>query len=201
MLFQPFEQKDVDLYTCIAKDSNGNSANQSIGLTYDLGFMKISQRELHKRPRIVEIYQYGEKLPGHRLEFNCISEELDLHKTWLFNGNLLKQDKCGKLVINQFSSVNQGVYECVVSSNYGLGQKYIELTLPSQVNTTNTPTTTVKPLVTSKHTARIIVLSNTETDHVENGRVMLKCTSGESKNSRLFKKLRKWYFKNRNPSF
>lgn len=72
--FQPFEIKDMDVYTCEAKNFK-KSARKSVGINKELNFFKIYNTN-NKSPKIIEIYKTGIEKIGHIFELDCVSGRL-----------------------------------------------------------------------------------------------------------------------------
>lgn len=113
---------------------------------------------------------------------------------WYLNGVKLKSGV--ELTFEYLTSENEGVYECEARNTFGVSErKSIEISLESRYGTNeiNANEETVRDgynstsLATTHHhyhqqsyqqrNINIQVLSNPQTDHVENGRVKIKCIS------------------------
>lgn len=69
--FEKIEKKDIDVYTCIARDSQNNASfafdnDFNVRILYDVTAPP-------KRPEIIEIYKYGEQKYNHEYSLKCIS--------------------------------------------------------------------------------------------------------------------------------
>lgn len=71
---QPIESKDIDVYTCVVRSG---SLQRNLSVAIDNGF---GVHRLHKpsspvsvKPRIIDIYKYGEQKFNHEYSLKCIS--------------------------------------------------------------------------------------------------------------------------------
>ena len=160
----------------------------------------INDHKETRMPKIIEIYQNGELELGDSYELDCLADLEGSHVEWYFKGRKFNRTnnygyRSNKLVFNRLMFRDEGVYECVVSNEFGSDMKSVEIKLRITTTPTPLPTTTTRILSTTslittnddinennyqpknKHSIRIQVLSDPIKDHIENGVVKLKCLS------------------------
>jgi hypothetical protein len=101
---------------------------------------------------------------------------------WYFNGRKLKTGV--ELTFEYLTNENEGIYECEVRNQFGSDRKTIEIDLESTYATELVAEHQVAhPSGINKNnqlkSINIQVLSNPQTDHIENGKVKIKCISGK----------------------
>lgn len=103
---------------------------------------------------------------------------------WFFNGRKVKDGKM--LKIEYLTHESEGLFECEASNSYGVDKKSIRIDLSSPTTYEHKTkderedektTTAHHNQESNRKNINIQVLSNPATDHVENGRVKLRCIS------------------------
>lgn len=102
---------------------------------------------------------------------------------------MIQKDLTGNLIFEQLVSENQGLYECIVENQFGQDKKGVQISLSNfttqiiQTTNANKPSkgfenhNASKTIAKDKHSVIIEILSNPKVDHIENGKVILKCKS------------------------
>lgn len=96
--------------------------------------------------------------------------------SWYFNGARVKTGV--ELAFEYLTSDNEGVYECEARNSHGFERKSVEINLESALSHDENENHLKQDHQHHKN-INIQVLSNPQTDHVENGRVKIKCISGK----------------------
>ncbi|RNA33969.1 basement membrane-specific heparan sulfate proteoglycan core -like [Brachionus plicatilis] len=129
-------------------------------------------------------------------------------KKWFFNGAMIQKDLSGSIKFDKLVQENQGLYECLVENENGQDKKGVQISFPIFATELIRSTTmfyvpkafsedttvfdrdvdhpigeTTRSIAKAKHTVLIQVLSDPEVDHVENGKVILRCISDIEKAS------------------
>jgi len=65
--------KDNDVYTCIARNLNGQYVKQAIYVDENLNYFKIYDDLISKPPKIVGIYESGHLKEGSEYRLECLS--------------------------------------------------------------------------------------------------------------------------------
>jgi hypothetical protein len=68
--FEPFEIKDIDVYTCVVEYADG-LVEKSIGFDYNFNYFKLKDQADKSPPKIIEIYRFGEQRVDTQYELNC----------------------------------------------------------------------------------------------------------------------------------
>jgi hypothetical protein len=200
---QPIESKDIDVYTCIARNAL-SVKNSSIAFDNDLNVRRLHDTSSSRAPEIIDIYRYGEQKFNHEYALKCIADMENAVVEWYLNGARIKSGV--ELTFEYLTSEHEGVYECEAHNSFGKSQrrKSVEIDLESSVAglldvSQATPHQHHLPAHDqneisehegdehlsqqprrNQHHINIQVLSNPQTDHVENGRVKIKCISGNN---------------------
>lgn len=207
---QPIESKDIDVYTCIARNEH-SVKNSSLALDNDLNVRRLHEPSSSRAPEIIEIYKYGEQKFNHEYALKCIADMENAIVEWYYNGARLKSGV--ELMFEYLTSEHEGVYECEAHNAFGRSQKRKSVEIDLESTYVAAPTAALDGLDVShapphhhhlpadqneasghdgvaeehmsqqprrnQHHINIQVLSNPQTDHVENGRVKIKCISGK----------------------
>lgn len=105
---------------------------------------------------------------------------------------MIQKDLTGNLKFEMLVPENQGLYECIVENELGQDKKGVQILLPNfttqimQTKNTNKANKEFEnhwirkntKIAAKTHSVVIKVLSDPKIDHVENGKVILKCISG-----------------------
>lgn len=196
--FQPFESIDIDVYTCVAKSERG-FFRKSVAFDYDYNFYKISDKSDRKfsSPKIVEIYEHGNQNLQEPFEFECITDAADANITWYFNSTPIV-DAINQRVLRfeRLELKDEGLYQCIVTNRFGYDRKLTFIRFDAMTTTTTTTTTMTTSITvetttmnaeeqshaateSNHHLMQIIILSDPQRDHVENGTVRLKCSTSK----------------------
>ena len=71
--FEPFNIRDTDVYTCVARNLNGQYAKQAIYINDDLNYFKIHDNIIDRAPKIVGIYESGHLREGSEYRLECLA--------------------------------------------------------------------------------------------------------------------------------
>lgn len=73
LTIQPVESKDIDVYTCIVRNSLGTQKNSSIALDNAFRVRKVYDATVARKPEIIEIYRFGEQKYNYEYALKCIA--------------------------------------------------------------------------------------------------------------------------------